>query len=129
MDLAVMGMMRSGTTLVADFVAGELAPRPRVELVAIFGLLELVEDLPRFLANLRRYALPVVASYYVAEDTSDLDRSAFGWRNHLRRDALDRMLRGAGFAVAAKWGVDGRRGILRLRGAGSGEPKREAVRE
>jgi hypothetical protein len=127
--LAADTVARAPGFLAADLAAGELPPRPRVELVAIFGLLEFVEDLPRFLAHLRRYALPVVASYYAADDTSDLDRSAFGWRNHLTRDALDRLLRGAGFAVAAEWGIDGRLSILRLRGAGSGKPRRRAVRE
>jgi hypothetical protein len=140
-DLAVMGMMRSGTTLVADTAAratrflvadlarGELPPRPRVELVVAFGLLEFVEDLPRLFAGLARYALPVIASYYAADDTEDLDRSTFGWRNHLTRDGLGRMVRTAGFALAAKWAAAGRQSIVRLEPASAGRPAGEAPRE
>lgn len=119
---------RTPRFLVADLAGGELPAAGRAELVAIFGLLEFVEDLPKFLANLRRYARPVVAGYYAAEDTSDLDRSALGWRNHLTRDALDRLLRGAGFAVAADWAIDGRLSMLRLRPVDGGS-RRKAARE
>jgi hypothetical protein len=120
---------RTERFLVADLARGELPARPRVGLVAIFGLLEHVEDLPRLFAGLARYALPVLASYYAADDTDDVDRTAYGWRNHLTRDALADMARGAGFALAAKWPIDGRLSILRLRPERTGPPSDGTARE
>ena len=120
---------RTERFLVADLARGELPARPRVGLVAAFGLLEHVEDLPRLLTGLARYALPVVASYYAADDTDGVDRTAYGWRNHLTRDALAGMARAAGFALAAKWAIDGRLSILRLRPERTGLPSDGTARE
>lgn len=120
---------RSERFLVADLARGELPARPRVGLVAAFGLLEHVEDLPRLLAGLARYALPVLASYYAADDTEGVDRAAYGWRNHLTRDELAAMARRAGFALAAKWAIDGRLSILRLRPERTGLPSDGTARE
>jgi Sulfotransferase family len=127
--LAADTTARGTRWLVADLARGELPARPRVELVAALGLLEFVADLPRLIAGLARYALPVIASYYAADDTGELDRSAFGWRNHLTRDGLGRMVRAEGFALAARWAVDGRQSILRLEPAPAGRPSDGTPRE
>jgi len=112
----------------ADLASGDLPPRPAADLVAAFGLLEFVADLPRFFEHLRRYAVFTVASYYAADDTADLDRAAFGWRNHLTRDALRQMLEAAGLRVVADWAIDGRLSILRLRDAKAGGMEAENAR-
>lgn len=108
---------RSPEFRAADLCRGELPILRGVDLVVAFGLLEHVDDLPSFLRALRRYAVPVAASYYAAEDIAGLDVAAFGWRRPLHRAALRQAAEAAGFTVRARWAVDGFQSLLRLQPA------------
>ncbi len=104
----------------ADLCRGQLPALSGIELVAAFGLLEHVDDLPAFLKALRRYAAPVVGSYYAAEDVAGIDIADFGWRTPLTRAAFQQAATAAGFAIDVRWAADGFQGLFRLRPPKSG---------
>ncbi len=90
-------------------------PKPReVNLIAVAGALEFVEDMRAFLRVLRMAARPVLLTYHAAEDTKDLPRGQYGWCNHLTRNELLRAFDGVGFQAQATWAVDGYQSLFRL---------------
>jgi hypothetical protein len=61
-------------------------------------------------------------SYHAAEDGAGLDRSRFGWVNHLSRAELEAAFAAAGFHYRAHWAFDGRQSLFHLMPAKGGAP-------
>lgn len=102
--------------------------------ILAFGILELLgPELPALLRQLRLYDRPVIATYHAAEDTADLDRTAYGWVNHLTRAELAAACRAAGFRFEARWARFGRQSFIHLRPLrpdgkiAAGKPGREPI--
>jgi hypothetical protein len=66
------------------------------------------------LRRLRGLDRPAFVSYHPLDDTPGVDRAAFGWLNHLTRQALQEAAEAAGFAVTARWRFDKWQALLRL---------------
>ena len=84
-------------------------------LVTALGLLEYLDDLPGFLARLRGFDRPTVATYHAADDTPGVERTALGWQNHMTRAEFLSMCQSAGFDISARWVFDGHQSLFHLR--------------
>jgi hypothetical protein len=106
---------RSPEFIVSDIYRGNLPPAENATLVTAIGVLEYVDDVRRFLKQLRAYNLPILLTYYPTDDNGDIDRDSYGWRNALSRNELMRAFLAAGFIVNPRWAFDGRQSAFRLR--------------
>jgi hypothetical protein len=108
--------------LVSALHRGEIPPIGRADLIAVLGMLEHVAGPKAFLAKLAQANRPVALSYHAAEDGAGLDRSRFGWVNHLSRAELEAAFAAAGFHCRAHWAFDGRQSLFHLMPAKGGAP-------
>ena len=100
---------------VAALGEGALPDPEDATIMTAFGLLEYADpDLPGWLRRLRGLNRPAFVSYHPIDDTPGIDRGAFGWLNHLTRQALQEAAEAAGFAVTARWRFDNWQALLRL---------------
>ncbi|MEX2202250.1 MAG: sulfotransferase [Dongiaceae bacterium] len=106
---------RSPEFIVSDIYRGNLPPAENATLVTAIGVLEYVDDVRRFLKQLRAYNLPILLTYYPTDDNEDIDRDSYGWRNALSRNELMRAFLAAGFIANPRWAFDGRQSAFRLR--------------
>ncbi|MDZ4736111.1 MAG: hypothetical protein SGJ07_07150, partial [Rhodospirillaceae bacterium] len=106
---------RSPEFIVSDIYRGNLPPAENATTVTAIGVLEYVDDVVRFLKQLRAYNLPILLTYYPTDDNADIDRDSFGWRNALSRNELMRAFLAAGFIANPRWAFDGRQSAFRLR--------------
>ncbi len=98
----------------ADWRRGHL-PRPQTaNLIVVAGALEYVEDPRAFLDVLRIAGLPVLLTYHAAEDTKQLARGQYGWRNNFTRHELLQAFAALGFDVETNWAFDGYQSLFRL---------------
>lgn len=106
---------RSPEFVVSDIYGANLPPAEKATIVTAIGVLEYVEDVPRFLKQLRAYNLPILLTYYAVEDNEDVDRESYGWKNALTRSDLMNAFMDAGFIATPRWAFDGRQSAFRLR--------------
>ncbi len=100
---------------VAALGEGALPDPEDASVVTALGLLEHADpDLPGWFRRLRNLGLPAIVSYHPVDDTPGIDRAAFGWINHLTRQALQEAAEAAGFSVIPRWNFDNRQALLRL---------------
>jgi hypothetical protein len=121
---------RSPEFVVADIYACNLPPAENATIVTAIGVLDYVEDVPRFLRQLRAYNLPILLTYYAVDDNEDIDRGSYGWKSALTRSDLMNAFMDAGFIATPRWAFDGRQSAFRLRPRPVGaRPKRKPRRK
>ncbi len=98
----------------APWRQGQLPEPISVSLITVVGALEYVEDPGAFFGVLQVAGLPVLLTYHASEDSKDLVRARYGWRNSLSRGDLLQAFASFGFEVEARWAFDGRQSLFRL---------------
>lgn len=96
-----------------ELTVDALPPAGSSTVVSAVNLLERLDDVPAFLAALRRYGLPVLVSYRPADGVRDGNNGDGEDRGRLTRARLVEALGAAGFGIAAGESV-GRHGLLLL---------------
>jgi hypothetical protein len=98
----------------AEWRDGEFPDASDIGLITVLGSLEFVADAPRFLKALKDQNTAVLLTYHARDDTRDLDRTRFGWQNHLSRDELMKLFSDQDFQVKSLWTFDGHQSLFRL---------------
>ena len=106
-DPSAFGAADPGSEAAARLAAGNL--------VVVIGGLEFAQDPKAFVQALKATDKDVLLTYHASEDTAELDRPSFGWRNNLKRKEVVSAFEDNGFQVSHLWAFDGYQSLFRLR--------------
>ncbi len=97
---------RDDRTLVCDFNTEGIPQVPGVGMVTVLGVLEYIQDVPKFIRSLRTFDVPALMSYCPTDLTSHLDREAQGWMNHFSLSSLGQLIESLGFKIRRSEPID-----------------------